>query len=143
MMKPDKTKYTLAASPNDYRRCRALWATRPDLGEPEPIAFPTVMAMRDGELVGFLGSYPRKDMLVAGPMIVKRGLGIIVLRLNLAYENFLRSAGVVFYYFGIPDSEVAYQKMVETVLDVKPYAHKDGDRWYRRDLIEFKIGKRA
>ena len=136
-MKPDKTKYTLAASPSDYRRCRALWATRPDLGEPEPIAFPTVMAMREGELVGFLGSHPKKDMLVAGPMIVKPGHSVVVLRLNLAYENFLRSAGAAFYYFTIPDSDPGYQKMAETVLDIKAYAHQDGLKAYRRDLIEF------
>ena len=144
-MKPDKTKYTLATSPSDYRRCRALWATRPDLGEPEPIAFPTVMAMREGELVGFLGSHPRKDMLIAEPMIVKRGpsQGMTVLRLNLAYENFLRSAGMAYYYFNIPDSEGTYQKMIEKALNIQPYAHESGYKWYRRYLIESKIGKRA
>lgn len=138
-MNPIKTKYTLAASPNDYRRCKALWATRPDLGEPEPIGFPTVMAHREGELIGFLGSHPNKKMLVAGPMVVKPGpsQGVTVLRLNLAYENFLRSAGIMSYYFTIPDSEAAYQKIVETVLDIKPYAHEDGLKAYRRVLIEF------
>jgi len=142
-MKPDKTKYTLATTPSDYRRCRALWATRPDLGEPEPIAYPTVMAMRDGELVGFLGTHPRKDMLIAGPIVVKFDHRLVVLRLNLAYDNLLRSIGVAFYYFSIPDSNAKFQRIIETALDIQPYAHEDGVKSYRRDLIEFQIGKRA
>jgi len=96
------TTYRLATQPDDYDTCR--------LFVPGKFGFPTILAERDGELLGFLGTHPRDDAVVVGPIFVredKRGTGFIALRLIESYEKVLHAAGVSEYLLSAdPEDEI-------------------------------------
>lgn len=99
-MKPLNTKYRLATSSRDYQRCRQLFEE--NQGEPPSVrlSFPTVLAERDGSVIGFLSTHPSSTHIMAGPLEVKGGRNMITfIRLIEAYENVLRAAGVASFMF--------------------------------------------
>lgn len=99
-MFPRSTKYRLATSPNDYKACRALFAENHGADPDHSLTFPTVLAERNGEVVGFLSTWDDKKALIAGPLEVKGGKNIFTfIRLIEAYENVMRSAGVTQFLF--------------------------------------------
>lgn len=99
-MFPRSTKYRLATSPADYKACRALFADNHGADPTNSLSFPTVMAERDGALVGFLSTWSSKKALIAGPLEVKGGKNIFLfIRLIEAYENVMRIAGVKRFLF--------------------------------------------
>lgn len=67
--------------------------------------FPTVVAERDGEIIGYLGTHDRHDVILAGPMDIclesERAKGVIASRLIQAYETVLLLAGVDFYFYTV------------------------------------------
>ena len=96
-MHPVKTRYRLARPEDDYFM---------DLMEhgDVPRRFPTVVAERDGHIVGFLATDARADFICAGPLSVSpdaaQSRGILAMRLIQAYEAVLLQAqGVEGYYF--------------------------------------------
>lgn len=104
-MRNSATTYRLATSPRDYAKCHGL--ARAAQRTVSPFGFPTVMAERDGELVAFLGTHQREDMLLAGPLVLKPGLPSVILKLRLGevYENLLCIAGVKFYVLGVEKTD--------------------------------------
>lgn len=99
-MRPRDTKYRLAASPRDYQKCRALFIENHGAEPLRSFSFPTVVAERAGEIVGFLSTWDQKTALIAGPLEVKGGKNMFMfIRLIEAYENVLRAAGVKRFLF--------------------------------------------
>lgn len=99
-MRSRDTTYRLARTPQDYKRCHTLLAVH---GQDEPqLSWPTIMAWRDGEVVGCLSTQATKEAIIAGPIAVisPRPFWAMV-RLAEAYEVVLRQAGVQGYWFGI------------------------------------------
>lgn len=97
-MHPHTTQYRLANSADEPELL-----TWPDGMLPR--RFPTIVAERDGEIIGYLGTHDRNDCIMAGPMEVRleneRAKGAIALRLIEAYEIVLLHAGVEFYFYGV------------------------------------------
>lgn len=137
-MKPSSTKYRLAHSSTDYRKAHALTS----LVDPRlvgPMSFPTVLADRDGLVVGVLGSTPNKNFLVAGPLAIMPDLpskGPVLMRLLESYENFARFMGIDRILFRIHSVESPHwARSVESIYNIKPYANEDNWLWFQRKLI--------
>lgn len=129
-MIPTRTTYRLAKSPADYRRCRALQTT------PDTLSFPTVMAERDGAVIGFLATQPRRDLLVAGPLVTTltgQAAAILIMRLIDAYEAVLRQAGVTLYLFSVERTNTAWLAKV-AALGATPYEQGDTLVWFKREV---------
>lgn len=98
-MHPSKTIYRLAA-PEDTLACNALLEAQ--FGQSWPLGFPTIVAERDGEILGLLSTNTECQWaLMAGPLALKHPSFIIVLRLCEAYEVALQLMGVTRYCFFI------------------------------------------
>ena len=132
-MKPRDTVYRLAHSPKDYAACRALLREQ---GEDVRLSFPTVMAEREGAVVGFCATQPRKDAVVAGPLVVAKDLprpGITIIRLGEAYENVMRAAGVKVYWFHVEPHMTEWADILKRV-GFEPYAEDAAGVRFRRVL---------
>jgi len=100
-MRPTSTRYRLATEADDD----ALNAL--PKGE-VPRRFPTVVAERDGEIVGYLATHDRPDMILAGPLEVTlpadANRGVMAMRLIQAYEFVLGQVeGVRSYFYATAD----------------------------------------
>lgn len=132
-MIPRDTLYRLAHSPRDYGACRALMLSQ---GQDATCSFPTVLAEREGKIVGFCATQPRKDAVVAGPMAVSKDLprpGITIIRLGEAYENVLRHAGVKVYWFHVEPHMKEWADILRRV-GFEPFAEDAEGIRFRRVL---------
>ena len=123
------TTYRLAVGPADYKKCRALMA---EFIEPVALSFPTVMAERDGKLIGFLATQPRKEAVIAGPLMLRERSPFVTLRLLEAYDNVMRAAGITAYHFYVKNGN-QWREQVER-LGFEAWSHDEGGAWYRRTL---------
>lgn len=98
-MYPAHTIYRLAVI-EDLPACNAILEAQ--FGQSWPLGFPTVVAERDGEILGLLSTNTECNWaLMAGPLALKRPSFITVMRLCEAYEVVLRKMGVTRYCFFI------------------------------------------
>jgi len=90
-----KTTFRIAETADDRARCRQLLSAN-GLDELE-LQIPSVVALREGHLVGLLGTQKRDDAIVAGPLIMDlpKGVneGFLILQMVELYENALRNPG--------------------------------------------------
>ena len=109
----------------------ALW----ELGV-EETEFPTVVAERDGEIIGCLATQEEPSCVVAGPLVVKDGRlkAICGIRLAEAYENVLRAAGVTTYYFCIDREHEAWIKSALRMGTFTLYGDEGHQLVFRREL---------
>jgi hypothetical protein len=132
-MTPRDTSYRLAMTPRDYAACHALMRAR---GETARLKFPTVMAHRQGELVAFLGTQPRKEV-VAGPLVFAGTPSLILLiRLGELYERTLRRAGVRVYALHV---EHRWDRYIGILKRVGYQAWQEDEEgrgmWLKRELV--------
>lgn len=112
-MYPSKTFYRLADS-FDIPACNELMET--NFGQSWPLGFPTVVAVREGEIIGMLSTNPECTWaLMAGPLALKRPSFVTVMRLAEAYEVVLRKMGVTRYCFFISAWNQHWLKQASTV----------------------------
>ena len=96
----DDTEYLLATTPQDYRKCKEFLIAQ-GWGKDIKLKFPTIFAKRLLTIVGVLGTLPRDDMILAGPLSVQAegNKGFIALNLKIVYEAVLKKMGVKLYNF--------------------------------------------
>jgi len=112
------------------RTCRRLakkW------GQPvQKLDFPTVVARRDGKIIGFISTLPRKDCILAGPLVVDiMNPGMVILRLAEAYEAILSRADVRLYNVYVTNEHWA--GILARALGTEAMPH-EGGYWFRREL---------
>lgn len=133
-MHPASTRYRLESSA-DAAQIAAL------PGGLVPRKFPTVVAEREGRILGFLGTHDREDCILAGPLGVRdregRSRAIIAWRLLQAYEVVLAHAGVSAYYFTTDDPHWA-GAIVRSGL-AQPYAADEELRYFIRRVGLYKV----
>src|SRR5262245_8225094 len=99
-MIPLQTIYRLS-TPQDVAACKKIWSNHENLfGKPKKLGWPTIVAERNGKIIGFISTAPYTKYLVCAPLILNGGSGIFTtMRLIEAYEFILRKAGVHGFYF--------------------------------------------
>ncbi len=133
-MHPLRTTYHLARTPADYRICHAL---REATDTPRTtLGFPTVYAIRDQAIVGFLATNTSTGQIVAGPLVIDPTLKnpiFVALRLAEAYEQVLTDAGVTSYRLGVTKDRAGWLASVERA-GFRRYAETETDIWLERTL---------
>lgn len=130
-MRPTSTTYRLARPGGEYNRLYALME-REGFGR-MPLGWPVVVAERKGRVIGFLGTHPRKDAIVAGPLVVEGGRNMpMFIRLVDAYANVLRMAGVKSYFFGVAKGNSKAIERVQ-VLGATRIGEDEAEVWFQRE----------
>lgn len=129
------TMYRLASSSADYKKAHAFLSEED--AKPKRLSFPTILAEREGELVGVLGTWPSDQAVVAGPIAVRPLNGgnpsFLLLHLAEAYENILRAAGVKFYLTSSRSDNTTFLTTLEEI-GFERYAEENDVVWLRREL---------
>jgi len=103
-----------------------------------PRAFPTVVAERDGKIIGFLGTHALPNGIVAGPLTVDlpsyRARGIVALRLIQTYEFILMQApGITSYLYSV-DGDAPWAAATGRCDRTHYIGEVDGLQWFERRL---------
>lgn len=133
-MKPQRTRYRLMEE-MDKPILERIWKdNRKVLGKPLPLDFPTVVAERDGRLLGGITTNKQSGTISMALIVAPPCAFMTFIRLFEAYENVLRYAGVTSYYGAF--RKKGHEKVVEILenLGIKPYFRERGTLYYRRDL---------
>ena len=111
------------------------------MGRDCKLRYPTVIAIRDQEVIGCVSTETRKGGVVAYALIVNPDIkgGITWLRLADTYESVLFRSGIQEYKFDILKNTGSWVKACQRALNVKPYT-EDGDRYYYKKNIERRSG---
>lgn len=131
MIPAENMTYMLAYTPTDYKVCHEL--LRKERGFDAPMTFPTVIARRDGNPIGFLSTHPSDKMVIAGKIVVKdtpRPI-IIIMRLIEAYEFVLHRAGVTMYNVPVDKKQPKLVAAMRKIIG-EPYAEDDENLWFKR-----------
>jgi len=105
-------------------------------GIEDELAFPTVMAIKDGQLTGFISTHISNDMIVAGPMVIRSGARRYwtLIRLIEHYENVMRSIGITSYIFSIDANDEKWTADIKELYGVDPYAEQEGRKFFVRNI---------
>jgi hypothetical protein len=105
------------------------------------LGWPTVMAIRDGDLLGFLATQKRDDAVVAGPLVIDEDTApLIIMRLVEAYDKIMELAGIQVYLFYLEADRPRWVQIVDKIAkdagDALKLLQVDdaGNRWYERRL---------
>lgn len=104
------------------------------LGEPLPLDFPTVVAERDGKLLGGITTNKKSGAISMALIVAPPCAFMTFIRLFEAYENVLRYAGVTTYFGAF--KKKGHEKVVEILesLGITPYFQERGTLYYRREI---------
>ena len=135
-MTPTRTTLRLARPGGEWNRLYAMAKRAGGHVYKGDFTFPTVVAERDGVVIGFLATQPTDAAVVAGPLVIEGTRNpFLFIRLVEAYENVLRAAGVKAYLHTIDKDRENHVEMMErlgfTRLDRTP----EGETVMRRDLL--------
>lgn len=104
-MKPESTTYRLANAGGEFNKLYALAKKNGLLLPAGTLNFPTVLAERDGKVLGFLSTLPTDEAVLAGPLVLGKKSILTVIRLVEAYEVVLRFAGIKTYFVQVDPAE--------------------------------------
>lgn len=125
--------YRLADGPADFRRAHALCDA---LGmERVTFGWPTVVAEKDGEIIGVMATRPSDKAVLVGRLAAKgQNPSFTLIRLVDAYENVLRLAGVKVYLIPTQREDERLQVAIERLMDIRPWVRDEKVVWYRREI---------
>lgn len=127
-MYPTSTQYRLATL-SDFDVLRRL--------DPEAQwGLPTIVAARDGELIGWISVQPdRDDAVVVGPLQARSA--IVALRLVDAMEAMLRYIGITRYLFHVAsDAPISWREALEHIPGVSYIGTSGSHKWFCRRLCD-------
>lgn len=123
--------YKLATTLADYRRaqdcCRRGGYPRVTL------SFPTIIAERDGQVVGVLATGDSRRAVFAHRIVAETPQMFI--RLAEAYEFVLLKAGVTSYLIPADETNEKLLRALEKAGTVREYARQDGIVWFQRPVM--------
>ena len=113
-MRPESTTYRLARPGGEYNKLYAMARRAGGECPKGSLGWPTVVAERDGEVIGFCSTIPANDAIWAGPLVIEGGRNpFVFIRLAEAYENVMRAAGVKVFLHGIRKDNMRHVVMME------------------------------
>ena len=128
-----RTHYGLCASGADYGRCHRFLKAE-GMSQAKSLTFPTVFALREGEVVGLIGSTMTAWGLVADPLHVREAIrnpAFMMLRLIDAYERILRETGLTEYKVAMPKAKPMWRRIPEELRGLRPIWETPTHWWYR------------
>lgn len=132
--------FRVASNPGAYAQCHEL--LKEEGIAPEKLGFPTIMALENDRLVGFLSTHIQKQMIVAGPMVIRsdRRRIMTAIRLAEAYEMSMRNLGIKTFIFHGEAGGLLEKAIRRYYPHVAPYATRDGIVFYTWRLTDGKQG---
>lgn len=116
-------RYKVAESDDDYKHIKALMLN--EGFDDQEVGFPTIMALDGEDLIGFIATTPRPDMVLGGPLVMRQDKMRVftAVRLVELYENAMRNLGIKSIIFCADEMDSPFAKGVARWFpDVKPYA---------------------
>lgn len=128
------TTYRLAADARDYAKAHDL--IKADGLEQARLSFPTIMAWKGNELTGIFSTHFVRNMIIAGPLVLKGGAKRYwtLIRLIENYERVMRQTGVTSYIFSVDVNDKKWLDKISDVWKIEPYAEQNGRFFYMRNL---------
>ncbi len=132
-MYPNEVTYRLAQSPRDYKGAHKLLREigGDDYDPDKPLTWPTVVADREGSIVGVLSTWKISNGLLAGPLAGRSP--IIIMRLSEAYDKVMTQAGVKTYWAPCRKSNTKMFNIMKK-LGMEPEMEDSTAYWFRRKL---------
>lgn len=130
-----KTSYLILSSSKDRKEAERFLAD--SSVQFSDLKFPTVIARRNGSVIGVMGTIPNDKAILAGPVHVQvNGNPSFVLKdLVTAYENVLKAAGVTMYNFFIAEDNDKFLNVFAKLPKLYDrYAIEEGRVWFRRRM---------
>lgn len=126
--------YRGARNAEDYRKARRLM--KAESIKPSRLSFPTILAFEDEELVGFLGTDLRQDMVVAGPLVLRsdRRRTFLALRLAEMYEQAMRELGIKSLILACQPDSLTHKAIKRYFPGLEPYAKTETELFFIRRL---------
>ena len=124
--------FHVASSTKDYESCHRLMDEE-GINRTWGLTFPTIMALdKKGQLVGFLSTRIEKNMIVAGPLVLKSDQRrmFTALRLAEAYESSMRNLGIKTFVFAGEAGGLLERAIERYYPHVEPYAVQDGIKYW-------------
>jgi len=101
------------------------------------LVWPTIVAKRDGIVIGRLGTLDYEDKVVAGDLWIEDGITpLVTLRLLEMYEVILQGLGITEYLFSIAADNHKWKRIIEKAGMVDLLEDVNGFAWYRRTISE-------
>lgn len=124
-------RFRVAQTAEDYALCDRLAQKESVLRS--LIDFPTVMALdEDDNLAGFIGTKIEKQMIIAGPLVMRSDKRRVfqALRLCDAYRLVMQSLGIKSFIFYGPVGGLMDNLIKRYYPSLHPYAIADGNAFY-------------
>lgn len=123
------TDYRIARAKEDYAISAEFLGKAAD-----EIMFPTVVAVRDGRIVGAVATHNRDDMVVAGPLRVDESIpnkAVLALKLSEEYERVMAALEVREFLFSVYRDNERYLRALER-LPIERVDENESMIWFRR-----------
>lgn len=136
-MRPLDTTYRLARPGGEFNRLYALAKRAGGRIHKGDFGFPTIVAERDGKVIGFVATKPDDRAVIAGPLVIEgeKGNPFVFLRLAEAYENVMRLVGVKVYLHAIDKGRPEHVAFMERLGFTRAgWNAPNGDIVMRREL---------
>ena len=137
-MIPNSAEYFLCRSSEDYKLCHKFLRDNGSTRKVE-LGFPTVVAVRDIDIIGLISRHPSKDMVIIGTLALANGLpttakGIITIRLVEAIEIVMRDSGIKHYWVSVDSENEQLKSAIERAFLIGPHSSDKKNTFYQRTL---------
>lgn len=128
-------EYRLAEGSGDFRKVRKFLDANVEETVPR-LSFPTIVAEKDGEIIGVCGTNIKQQTIFQGPLALKRDRPrrFTALRLIDAYDAVMRLAGISMYAVYVDRQNIPLKDLFQKTFEIEPYASTDEGFYYLRKL---------
>jgi hypothetical protein len=139
------TEFMMATKPAHFVRCHAL-LDRLGRRAATSLSMPTIMAMRDGRMVGFISTADPDKAKAAcvGEMAISPDIahpGHLIKALFDTYHAMMTRIGIQLYWVCVPDNK-DWEKWIDTIQRIFPVHNREvGFVWFRIETSNYKTKK--
>jgi hypothetical protein len=123
--------YRVAETDAEYSLARKLLVSQGM--DSQDMGFPTILAVDDEKLVGFIATTPRNDMILAGPLVLAdvKMSALLAAQLVRLYINAMKNMGISSFVFYTDETDSPLGRgMTRMFPDIKPYAKSGRTMFY-------------
>ena len=120
------TEYKIASTYKEWKDCHGL------LENDDELAYPTVMAVRDGKAIGMISTASGDENLFASHIIANSIFTCI--KLYELYDRTMKGMGVDHYLFNIDKENKKMINAIEKLFGIKPFSESDEMLFYARRI---------